>query len=100
MPPEAASCLATMNRAPAVPMKVTFMASRFRNLGQRLLRRLPEVTRVQLLDAFQRVDLVDRLVVADADDAWESHGVPARVAAGPLDGVEGHLEHDLRLDDA
>src|SRR5207249_996062 len=88
-PPDAAICLATMKRAPAVPMNVSFTSpphpvgrsvlarsattgwgrSSLGNLRQGHLRLLPEVAVVELLDPLERVDLRDRLVVADAHDA-------------------------------
>src|SRR5690348_10934689 len=100
-PPDAATCLATMNRAPAVPMKVSrTTASCLGDLRERHLRLLAEVAVVELRDPSQGVDLVHRLVVADAHDAREAQRVAAQVPARMLDGVERHLEHDLGPDHA
>ena len=85
-PADAATCLATMNRAPAVPMNVSLTSppcgevgrtaavwgeSSLGNLRQRDLRLLAEVPVVQLGDPLEGVDLPHRLVIADPDDAWE-----------------------------
>src|ERR1051326_2739263 len=116
-PPDAATCLATMKRAPAVPMNVSLKAtpphswggggeaaggacSSFCNLRERDLRFLPEVAVVQLGAALERVDLVDRFVVADADDPREAQRVSAQMAPRMLDGVERDLEQNLRPDHA
>src|SRR6266513_4650122 len=125
-PPDAAICLATMKRAPAVPMNVSFTSpphpvgrsvlvpphpvgrsvlarsattgwgrSSLYNLRQRHLRFLPEVAVVKLLDPLERVDLPDRLVVADANDAGESKREAACMSVRPLYRVECHFQHDL-----
>src|ERR1700674_1995748 len=73
------------------------------HLSYRAQRRncfLPEVPLVKLRDSLQCVDLVDRLVVADPNDAGKAERVPAFVACGVLDGIERNLEHDLRIDKA
>src|SRR2546430_17596948 len=101
-PPDAAPCFATMNRAPAVPMKVNFTSplagevggeaagwggslSRFRHFAKRHLRLLTEVAVIKLGDAAQSVDLVDRLVVANSHDSRKAKRVAACVPARPLD---------------
>src|SRR5260370_16464169 len=112
-PPDAASCLATMNRAPAVPMDVTFMSSpphpvgrsartatrsrpggddHLGNFGERCFGLRSEVALVQLSYAIQRVDLLDRLVVADAHDAGKAQGITAGLAAPILNRIEPALE--------
>src|SRR5438046_424080 len=120
-PPDAAICLATMKRAPAVPKNVSFTSvlapphpvgrsvlarsattgwgrSSLCNLRQRHLHLLPEVAVVKLLDPLERVDLPDRLVVADANDAWESKREAACMSVRPLYRVERDFQHDLRFD--
>src|SRR5712691_12438398 len=107
-----------MKRAPAVPMKVSFTSpphlggrsvlarsattgwgrSSFRNLRQGHLDLLPEIAVVQLLDALECVDLLDRLVVADAHDAGEAKREATGMPVRPLYRVERHLEHDLWFD--
>src|SRR5260370_8503407 len=111
-PPDAASCLATMNRAPAVPMNVTFMSSpphpvgrsartatrsrpggddHLGNFGERCFGLRSEVAVVQLSYAIQRVDLLDRLVVPDAHDAGQAQAITAR----PPPRIPNPIDRDL-----
>src|SRR2546423_3354484 len=107
-----------MKRAPAVPMNVSFTSpphlggrsvlarsattgwgqSSLCNLRQRNLGLLAEVAVIQLLDALQRVDLRNRLVVAEVHDSRESKSEAAGMPVGPLDRVEGNFQHDLWSD--
>jgi hypothetical protein len=64
--------------------------SRAANLGL-----LAEVAVVELGDALERVDLVDRLVVPNAHDPRKSQRVPLRCRPECLDRVERDLEHHL-----
>src|SRR5713226_10478178 len=68
---------------------------RFRNFAQRFVCRSSEVPFVKLRNALERVDLLDRFVVADADDAWKTQRVPARMPARMLYRVKRNLEHHL-----
>src|SRR5439155_14989397 len=117
-PPDAAICLATMKRAPAVAMNVSFTSpphlvrrsvlarsartgwgrSSLCNLRQRHFCFFPEIAVVKLLDPLERVDLLDRLVVADANDAGKSKREAACMSVRPLYRVECHFQHDLRSD--
>src|SRR6266487_4576465 len=54
-------------------------ASCFRNLAQRHFGFFAKVAFVELRDALERVDLLDRLVVANAHDAWKSQRVTAQM---------------------
>src|SRR6266581_2435464 len=107
-----------MKRAPAVPMNVSFTSpphlvgrsvlarsattgwgrSSLCNLRQGNLSLLPEVAVVELLDALERVDLRDRLVVSDAHDAGKPKGEAAGMPVRPLYRVECHFQHDLWSD--
>src|SRR5690242_10639057 len=93
-PPEAATCLATMNRAPAVPIKVSLTSppcgevggkaagwgeSCLRNLREWGGRLLAEVALIELRHPLEGVYLLDRLVIADADDARKPQRVSAEV---------------------
>ena len=51
-------------------------------------------------DTLKRINLRDRLVRAQAQDAWESQGVSALVAVRLHHIVEGDLEHDFWIDGA
>ena len=55
---------------------------------------------VDLFDALEGVDLVEGLVVADAEDAGEAQGEAAGVAVGAHDVVEGDFEDAEGLDGA
>src|SRR5712691_6512830 len=61
--------------------------SNLRHLRQGHLHLLPEIAVVQLLDAFERVDLLDRLVVADAHTAGEAKRDAAGLPVRPLASV-------------
>src|ERR1051326_766403 len=65
--------------------------SSLRHLRQRHFGLLSEIPLIQLLDARESVDLLDRLVVADAHDARKAQREAAAVAARPLDRVESDL---------
>src|SRR5260370_9145819 len=65
------------------------------NFGERCFGLRSEVALVQLSYAIQRVDLLDRLVVADAHDAGKAQGITAGVAARMLNRIERDLEHYL-----
>src|SRR5712664_4265719 len=69
--------------------------ARFRNFAQRFIGRSAEVPLVKFRDPLEGVDLLHRLVVADADDAWKTQRVPARMASRMLYRVERNLEHHL-----
>src|SRR5438270_11256349 len=98
MPPDAASCLATMKRAPAVPMKVSFIAES-RNFGDFLERgrRLGvKEAHIEGRDRRQTVDLLDGLVRPQADDPWKAERVSTLVPPRVLDRVDGHHSDRLR----
>src|SRR5216683_4834492 len=65
------------------------------HLGQLLLCGSAEVPLVEFRDPLEGVDLLDRLVVADAHDARKTQRVAARVPARVLNRVEGYLEDDF-----
>src|SRR5262245_19389297 len=48
--------------------------------------------------SLQRIDLRDRLIVADAHDAREAQRIATLVARARLHDVERHLQDDLWLD--
>src|SRR5438270_12908973 len=98
MPPDAASCLATMKRAPAVPMKVSFIAES-RNFGDFLERGRRLGAKEALIegrDRRQSVDLLDGLVRPQADDPWKAERASTLVPSAVLDRGEGHFDHRLR----
>src|SRR2546422_6775235 len=99
-----------MKRAPAVPMNGTFMnspphlvgrsapptggAGGGRDFGEVLCCLRAEVALVKLRHSLERVDLLDRLVVAGADDAREAQRGNARLAAPKPERSERHLPDD------
>src|ERR1051326_7750399 len=66
------------------------------SLRLRLSFELPLVNPPHLVD---RGDLLRRLVVADARDAWEAQRVAGFVSCRFLDAIERDLQHDRRRDD-
>ena len=58
------------------------------------------LTEVDLFDALDGIDLFQRLVGADAEDAGEAEGEAAGVAGAAHDVVEGDFEDDEGLDGA
>src|SRR5438105_14905611 len=101
MPPDAASCLATMKRAPDVPMKMSFIAES-PNFGDFLERGRRLAAKEALIEGRHRrqsVDLLDGLVRPQADDPWKAERVSTLVPSRVLDRVEGHFDDRLRLHD-
>src|SRR5438105_14119893 len=101
MPPDAASCLATMKRAPDVPMKMSFIAEspNFGDFLERGRRLAAKEALIEGRDRRQSVDLLDGLVRPQADDPWKAERVSTLVPSRVLDRVGGHFDDRIRLHD-
>ena len=56
------------------------------------------ITLQQSPRGFQCINVRDRLIPADGFDAWKSQRESRVMPAGSADGIEGDLQHDVRLD--